>query len=172
MTRPVKITKKNSRGIDALKAGMVAIAVNIFLLQLGRFFQVPTGHGGLFKWLTNLLGFAPIHWHTGLTALLPSLFWKITFHIVVGLSMALAYAYLLVPLMIRYVPAIILGLFYALVVWLFDAMVVLPQLGMGWAGSRVIPYYGLLYFAIVHTVFFVLLAVLYERFQERRGLKY
>lgn len=54
---------------------------------------------------------------------------------------------------------------YAVVVWVANAVVILPWLGEGFAGSRNLSLPGMAYFAAAHTVFFVLLAVLFARFR-------
>jgi hypothetical protein len=87
---------------------------------------------------------------------------KTGFHIVVGLLMAVFYAYLLEPILPG--SALLKGLVYALLVWLANAFIVLPWIGEGIAGSGNLTPAGMIYFAFAHTVFFVLLAVLYERF--------
>jgi hypothetical protein len=48
-------------------------------------------------------------------------------------------------------------------VWLLNAAVVLPLTGEGLAGSVHLSLAGMTWFAAAHTVFFVLLAVLYQR---------
>ncbi len=45
--------------------------------------------------------------------------------------------------------------------WLLNAFVVLPLIGEGIAGSRHLGLPGIVGFAVIHTVFFVLLALLY-----------
>jgi hypothetical protein len=59
------------------------------------------------------------------------------------------------------------GLIYAAIVWLLNACVVLPAIGEGIAGSRYLGLAGMTGFAAIHTVFFVLLALLYARFRAR-----
>jgi hypothetical protein len=91
---------------------------------------------------------------------------KTAFHIVVGLLMAVFYAYVLDPMLPG--SALVKGLLYALLVWLANAFIVLPWIGEGVAGSAFLSAAGMLYFAAAHTVFFVLLALLYERFTAPR----
>ena len=50
---------------------------------------------------------------------------------------------------------------YALLVWLINAFVVLPLLGDGIAGTRLLTVLGMVCFAGAHTVFFVVLAYIY-----------
>ncbi|HET9536281.1 MAG TPA: hypothetical protein VFP43_13205 [Mesorhizobium sp.] len=132
-----------------------------------------TARGGLLKLLKMYLS-AP------LTSLVAADLWaklsllgpdthafKTGFHIVVGLLMALFYAYVLEPVLPG--PALVKGLIYALLVWLANAFIVLPWIGEGIAGSAFLSAGGMLYFAAAHTVFFVLLALLYERFTAPRG---
>ncbi|MEP7242327.1 MAG: hypothetical protein ABI885_01430 [Gammaproteobacteria bacterium] len=88
------------------------------------------------------------------------------FHLQVGLAMALFYAFILE----RVLPgdALIKGLIYAAAVWLLNAAVVLPATGEGFAGSAHLNVQGMLWFAAAHTLFFVPLALLYERFKAQR----
>ena len=83
------------------------------------------------------------------------------FHIVVGLAMALLYALVLEPVLRG--PSWLRGLIYAVAVWLANAAVVLPATGEGFAGSRHLTLAGMVWFAAAHTLFFVVLAVLYAR---------
>ena len=53
------------------------------------------------------------------------------------------------------------GLGYALFVWLLNAFVVLPLLGEGIAGARLLTVLGMVCFALAHTAFFIILAYLY-----------
>ncbi len=87
---------------------------------------------------------------------------KTGFHILVGLLMAVFYAFVLEPVLSG--SARVKGLVYALLVWLANAFIVLPWIGEGIAGSRYLSAAGMIYFATAHTVFFVLLALLYARF--------
>ena len=144
-------------------AGTIAIIVNILLLQLGSRLGLQTGHGGLLKWSDALLHLGPIHWRQPPLNSLPAGVWKVAFHFVVGLVMALAYTVILAPVLWRYFSPVMSGLLYAFAVWVVNAWVILPELGMGVAGSAAIPLSGMLYFAFAHTVFFVLLAELYAK---------
>ena len=62
---------------------------------------------------------------------------------------------------------------YAMGVWLLNAAVVLPLIGEGFAGSRNLSLAGMAAFAAIHTVFFLLLAGLYQQLfgvpESRRG---
>lgn len=84
----------------------------------------------------------------------------------VGLLMALFYAYVLEPILPG--KPLVKGLTYAAIVWLLNAFLVLPLIGEGIAGSRYLGLAGMTGFAFIHTVFFVLLALLYARFRARR----
>lgn len=159
------------RGVTtpALAAGAVAISVNTLLLKAADWVHVDIGHGGLLKLLHQWVG--PALAHLGLGRVWDSLpvpavgtpGFKIGFHIVVGLAMAMVYGLLLEPLLTRTLPAATKGLLYALLVWLANAAIVLPALGQGFAGIHVLSVDGVLYFAFAHTMFFLLLALVYER---------
>ncbi|MHB1677405.1 MAG: hypothetical protein ACYCSS_07690 [Sulfuriferula sp.] len=150
-----------------LVAGTIAIIINILLLQFGSVLGLHTGHGGLLKWLVTITHLGPIQWNRSPLNMLPASIWKIAFHFVVGLGMGLFYVILLEPKLRRIFTPLMSGLFYALALWLVNAWVILPGLGMGIAGEAAIPISGMLYFAFAHTAFFVILAVLYAKFTQR-----
>lgn len=86
---------------------------------------------------------------------------QLAFHVVVGLVMALLYGLALEPTLPG--PAWRKGLLYAAIVWLANAALILPWLGEGFAGSRTLGLAGITYFAVAHSVFFILTAVLFAR---------
>lgn len=159
---------------SGLLAGLIAISVNTMLLAAADWIPLVTARGGLLKLLTPY--FSPLLSNLGVANLwssmhLPSAnaaIFKTTFHIVVGLAMALFYVYVLESRLPG--SAWIKGLIYAVAVWLANAFIVLPLIGEGIAGIRNLSLLGMAYFAAAHTVFFVLLAVLYARFNERRSV--
>src|SRR5262245_31099174 len=63
---------------------------------------------------------------------------------------------------------IVVGLLMALLAWLANALIVLPWIGEGIARSLYLSADGMIYFAAAHTVFFVLLALLYARFSRQK----
>lgn len=85
---------------------------------------------------------------------------KTGFHIAVGLGMALVYAVVVEPRVPE--PAWIKGLWYALILWLMNALIILPLIGEGIAGVRHLNFAGVVYYACAHTIFFVLLALGYK----------
>lgn len=64
--------------------------------------------------------------------------------------------------------ALVKGLVYALLAWLANALIVLPWIGEGIAGSLYLSADGMIYFAAAHTAFFMLLALLYARFSRQK----
>ena len=52
------------------------------------------------------------------------------------------------------------GLVYALIIWLINAAVVLPAPGEGFAGAHALTTTGTIAFALAHTSFFIILALL------------
>ena len=155
-----------------LLGGGVAIAVNTGLLFIAAHLGLQTGHGGLLKLLRPWI--TPVLEHTGLTQAWASMHlpstgstgFKVGFHVFVGMLMAAFYA-----LVERYVPwrPWLKGLAYAAAVYLANALIVLPLLGQGVAGYRAASATGLVYFALVHTVFFLLLAWGYDRVCRQRA---
>jgi hypothetical protein len=141
------------RTLAALLAGAVAIALNIAALAAADLVPLATARGGLLRLLVMLTG--------GALPIPAGGAFQFGFHIVVGLAMALFYALVLEPVLRG--PSWLRGVSYAVIVWLANAAVVLPTTGEGFAGSRDLTLAGIVWFAAAHTLFFVVLAVLYER---------
>jgi len=141
----------------AVLAGAIAIAVNTGLLAGADAAGLPTAHGGLLRLLHDV--FAPALPMPSGAAI------QLGFHVFVGLVMAVIYAVLLEA----WLPGrpVLKGLTYAAAAWLMNAFVVLPLIGEGVAGDRHLDAAGIVGFAVAHTVFFVLLAVLYDAFASR-----
>jgi hypothetical protein len=165
MAKQTSEQKGQSRLIASLIAGAIAIAINTGLLAGADAIGFTTARGGLLRLvkdiagqLAPLLGLAEV-WNDVLAPATSSAGFKTGFHVFVGLLMALFYAYVLEPLL----PGrpLVKGLIYAAGVWLLNAFLVLPAIGEGIAGSNRLGLDGILGFAAIHTVFFVLLAVLY-----------
>lgn len=158
--------------LSALLAGAIAIAINTALLTAADLIPLVTARGGLLKLLTIYVGpvFSKLGMGAGWAGLgLPapgSTPFQLGFHVVVGLTMALLYGIALEPLLPG--KPWWKGLLYAAAVWVSNAFVILPWLGEGIAGSRNLGLPGMAYFAAAHTVFFVLLAVLFARFDRIR----
>jgi hypothetical protein len=139
----------------ALLAGLIAILANTAILIMADRFHVITARGGLLTLLLAIIG-PPIP-HAIAT-------WQFQqfFHIAVGIAMLTVYAATLGRLS---VPAIAKGLFATAVVWLANAAFILPAIGQGFAGSSILSPWGMTIFAVAHTLFFLLGAVLYERWK-------
>ena len=146
-----------SRLYAALLSGTIAIVLNTLALAAADLIPLATAHGGLLRFLVMMTGGA-VKAPTG------SVF-QTGFHLAVGVLMALFYAYALEPRLPG--PDWARGLLYAAAVWLVNALIVLPAIGEGIAGSRNLTVPGLVWYAVAHTLFFVAQAVLYARL--RRG---
>ncbi len=174
-TEEVSVKRSDRRGwfLGGLVAGTPAIAVNTLLLKIADGIHLDVGHGGLLKLLRRITG--PVMASMGgghvwrvvseATAGLPA--FKVAFHVVVGLLMALFYTAILESALPPALGPLGKGFVYALAVWLLNAAIVLPALGQGFAGSAVLTTGGIVYFAFAHTVFFVLLALFYARWHAR-----
>jgi hypothetical protein len=139
-----------------LVSGSLAILVNTAMLIATDHLHIMTARGGLLKLLMRLIGSPtlPITTTWGFQQF---------FHIIVGIAMGAGYAVLVGD--IRASPTT-KGLLVATVVWLANACIVLPLIGQGLAGSRVLTVIGMLTFVIAHTVFFLILAQIYERWKR------
>lgn len=151
----------------ALGAGAVAISVNTALLVGADAVGFATARGGLLRLLKSATGpiAAALHasavWADVVAPATSGPVFRSGFHVFVGLLMALFYAYAVEPAL-GGVPWV-KGFVCAGAVWLLNAFLVLPLIGEGIAGSRHLGIAGMLGFAVIHTVFFVLLSVIYGR---------
>ncbi|WP_414444417.1 hypothetical protein [Burkholderia sp. 22PA0106] len=144
--------------IAALAAGTIAIMINVALLAVADSFGLVTARGGLLTLLNRTQ-------HVPGNGLSGNWLFQQAFHVVVGIAMALLYAQLNVQFNARpAVRPILKSLLYAAAVWLANALIILPSIGQGIAGSRVISVPGMLYFAFAHTAFFVINGLLLARF--------
>jgi predicted cobalt transporter CbtA len=154
----------------ALYIGVVAITINMLLLKAADLFSVETAKGGLLRLIAPLAGPAldrigvAAAWHALGGPGVGSAVFQGGFHFVVGLGMALVYTMILEPRM----PGSFWrkGLLYALLVWLLNAFIILPCSGEGVAGSAHLRLAGMVWFAVAHTAFFVLLAAGYQRYLD------
>jgi hypothetical protein len=144
-----------SQARAALLAGAVAIVLNTAALAMADFVPLATAHGGLLRLLMILIG---------ANSMPAGAAFQASFHIAVGLAMALFYAFALEPVLRG--PSWLRGLLYAAAVWLANALIVLPATGEGFAGSRHLSLAGIVWFAAAHTLFFVAQAVLYARLRQ------
>jgi hypothetical protein len=151
----------------SLLAGAVAIGVNTALLAGADAIGFTTARGGLLRLLRDMaaqiaphVGLAEI-WKTMLGPATSGRAFQTEFHIIVGLLMAVFYAFVLEPRLAG--SPWVKGLVYAAIVWLLNTFVVLPLTGEGIAGSLHLGFINMMGFAAIHTVFFVLLSILYAR---------
>jgi hypothetical protein len=143
----------DKRLFASLIAGGIAIVLNTLALQAADLVHLETAHGGLLHLIRPVLSLvAPVPSSAG---------FQIAFHVVVGILMALFYAYLLEPRLPG--DAWMKGLICAIAVWLANATVVLPATDQGFAGAAHLTFRGMIWFAGAHTLFFILLACIYER---------
>lgn len=163
--------QRYSRLVAGLLAGAGAIGVNTALLAGADAIGFTTARGGLLRLLREAAGSLAPHlglaelWTGTLAPAISGPLFKTGFHVFVGLLMALFYAFVLEPVL----PGrpLVKGLIYAGLVWLSNALMVLPLIGEGIAGSQALDASGMTGFALIHTIFFVLLALLYARFRAR-----
>jgi hypothetical protein len=125
-------------------------------LEAASLVPLATGNGGLLRFLMMLTG--------GAFLAEPSPIFKTGFHVGVGLAMALFYAFALEPWLRG--PSWLRGVLFATAVWLINALVVLPEIGKGIAGSRDLSLAGMVWFGAAHTLFFLVLATLFDRLQS------
>jgi hypothetical protein len=154
--------RKFNRLGAALLAGSVAIVLNTLALNAADLFDLETAHGGLLRLIVSSLpssidrlGIAS-SWAAINGPPINSKSFQTGFHLLVGLLMALFYAFALEPYLPRSTAA--KGWLYTIGVWLINACVVLPATGEGFAGSAHLNVAGMLWYAASHTLFFLTLA--------------
>jgi hypothetical protein len=147
----------------AVAASSIAIAVNTALLSGADYFHLVTARGGLLSlFLQVARGFVTV------SSIFQTYGFQQAFHVAVGIVMGIAYAFLFGRLR---GSAWRRGVTYGAIVWLANACIVLPMIHQGFAGHRVITVGGMLYFACAHMIFFLLCAVLFERFYFERSAR-
>lgn len=157
-----------ARLATSLAAGAIAISLNSALLEASDAMGLRTAHGGLLKLVLNaavpvadLLGLT-LWWQGSVVPVTQGSEFQFGFHILVGLLMAIFYAAAVEPVLSG--PSWWKGLLYAIAAWLLNAFVVLPLIGEGIAGFHHLSLAGMAAYAAIHTVFFVLMAVLFSSF--------
>ena len=172
MTSP---NSPGSRLSAALISGAIAVVLNTLALKAADLIPLATARGGLLRLLTQL--FAGMLQTAGIAAVWTEMkapspasqTFQIGFHLIVGLAMALLYAFVLDRILSG--PGWLKGLQYAGLVWLINAAVLLPATGEGFAGSAHLSVAGMLWFAAAHTLFFVMLGVLFAWLRAREKEK-
>lgn len=154
----------------AILAGSIALAVNFACLLSADALGIVTARGGFQRlvklWLGPVLETIGIGsaWRAWALPDPGGAVFMVGFKIVVGLGMALAYAAVVGRLPGR---TLVKGLWAAAGIWLLNAGLVLPLLNEGFAGARSLTALGITVFALAHTAFFVVLALVYTRHAHR-----
>jgi hypothetical protein len=167
--------RKFNRFGAALLAGSVAIVLNTLALNAADLFDLETAHGGLLRLIVSSLpssidrlGIAS-SWAAINGPPINSKSFQTGFHLLVGLLMALFYAFVLEPYLPR--STAVKGWLYAIGVWLINACVVLPATGEGFAGSAHLNVAGMLWYAASHTLFFLTLAYGFALMREPKQVR-
>jgi hypothetical protein len=155
-----------SRLSSALVAGGVAMFVSTLALKAADLAPLATAKGGLLRlmssWFSPFLtqvGAINLWLHAGLPDAGSPVF-QAGFHLVVGLLMAIFYAYVVEP-RLQMTDDIVKGITYALGMWLLNAFVILPFTGEDIDGIADMTLAGIFWCVVAHRVFFVLLALFY-----------
>jgi hypothetical protein len=140
----------------SLPVGTLAIRANTALLQVADQVGIVTARGGLLTLVNRAVDIPG-------RALATNWQFQQAFHVCVGIGMAVFYA-----LIVRDPRNRVVGnsLLYATLVWLASALVVLPLIGQGFAGTCVLSIIGIVYFALAHTIFSVPNGLLLASFSE------
>lgn len=153
----------------AVLAGFIAVSVHTVLLLAARPFDLQVGAGGVLGMLRTAwgdafqaMGIAGIWSGAGLPLPGSTAFW-IVFHVVMGILLALAYAWLFEPRLKG--TGMRRGLLFALLPWLIHSAVLMPLVGNGLAGYRVLPLVGIAWFFVANLVYGAVLGFCYGRFR-------
>jgi hypothetical protein len=167
--------RKFNRFGAALLAGSVAIVLNTLALNAADLFDLETAHGGLLRLIVSSLSSSidrlriASSWAAINGPPINSKSFQTGFHLLVGLLMALFYAFVLEPYLPR--STAVKGWLYAIGVWLINACVVLPATGEGFAGSAHLNVAGMLWYAASHTLFFLTLAYGFALMREPKPVR-
>lgn len=153
----------NGRIFAMTKAGFLGITANTVVLKAAPFMHIYPGAGGLLQLIL-------LYTHRFAPSLLPALetvgltnppstagfLW---FHFATGLGMIFLYFYLFFPRLPR--PNWWSATLFSLFPWLLNSVVVLPLLGQGFAGLRVLRWSGALYFFFANWLFVYVSSISY-----------
>jgi hypothetical protein len=161
------------RLLAALAAGTAAVTMNMIALESANLIPLTTAKGGILKFgilcvsgASHLLRFASFsRLIAEVSGNVPQ--FEIPFHILMGLMMALGYAFFVEPHF--NVRPFLKGWLYGLGVWLLNAALVLPSLGEGFAGIFDLSALGIIWFAASHFLYFAVLAWSFEAIVRRSG---
>ncbi|MGY2685426.1 hypothetical protein ACVWVZ_004760 [Pseudomonas tolaasii] len=163
MRKPIFLSLRNAQVFAiSLRAGSTAIIVNMAMLAVADKFGLVTARGGLLKLATNFLvaqmsQYGEAQAASWLIDFTRTPVFQAAFHFAVGLLMSVVFMKFAGAYLKRYAWSA--GLIAAIFVWIINAAVILPLLGEGIAGSHAISPAGIAYFAVTHTVFFILLSL-------------
>ena len=157
----------------ALISGSAAIVLNTLVLKAADLVPLTTANGSLLRlfrsWLSRPLADTgiPSAWLRSGAPTPDGWVFQTGFHLLIGILMALLYARVLEPVL----PGrdACKGVVYAIAVWLLNAIIVLPACGEGFAGSAHLTLAGIVWFASAHSLFFVVLAMMYGALRRREG---
>lgn len=163
-------TADNIRLGDAFLAGLGGITANTAMLQLAPLLRVHPGSGGVLqlalrfasRWVPSSL--AVLH-SMGLTKP-PTLFGFLWFHYATGLVMIVFYFYVFARH--QHGPWMWRSAFFSVIIWIVNSAIVYPMLGEGFAGTKLIPASGVLYFFIANWLFVAISALVYRTLLSRR----
>jgi len=136
-------------------AGLIAICLNTLLLRFSALFSVKAEGGGLLKLLLqtgrNFSGHYPF---------LRTEAFALFFHYFTGFVMVYLYVYVFEPL--TTLRGWLKGSLFSLLPWLINSLVILPLLGCGIVGFKVLHASGIVYFFVANWLFGLLLGVLFN----------
>ena len=163
-------TADNIRLGDAFLAGLGGITANTAMLQLAPLLRVHPGSGGVLqlalrfasRWVPSSL--AVLH-SMGLTKP-PTLFGFLWFHYATGLVMIVFYFYVFARH--EHGSWTWRSAFFSVIIWFVNSAIVYPMLGEGFAGAKLIPISGVLYFFIANWLFVAISALVYRTLLSRR----
>ena len=156
---------------NAFAAGLLGTTVNTLVLEVAPLLHINVGKGGLLqlfhRQVARRLPFLlPFVGRLGLKQP-PTLAGFLWFHYVTGLAMILVYFFVFAPCLdgSEWWKSSVFSIFP----WLINAAIVLPALGQGFAGVRLTPLSGTLYFFFANWLFVVVSALCYRAISSRHS---
>ena len=156
ISSPLPPTKKHPRLYLGLLAGLVAITANTLVLKAAPLLAVNAESGGLLK---LVLLHTKLWLPAGLLTVVQTEGFKLLFHYLTGLGMVGLYVLVFEPRLPSNGWA--KGGLFSLLPWAINGFVVLPLLGQGVLGTRVLTAGGILYFCGANAVFGLVLGGVY-----------
>lgn len=151
---------RNIKFRNGFFAGFVAICFNTLLLKISPLFSIKAEGGGLLKLILSAGRGSP-----GRYSFLTSCEFALLFHFLTGFVMVYMYVFFFES--ITGLKGWLKGSMFSLVPWLINGFLILPLLGSGPLGIKMLSATGIAYFFVANWLFGLWLGALYDQFKRR-----